>query len=165
MARKGTKFAKKGSKFVGWQPKFGTALKAGKGGKLNAGALASSIEATLDEQHRLQFVVKWTKSRPLVLLSLQTRVPPDGPAHEVLNHPQGGNSGELSADMGVFKPGAIGISFIIGALSDIKQAATFVVEDTTHATSFKPGENDPLKSLKQGDQWLEKATFTVGAKS
>jgi hypothetical protein len=67
--------------------------------------------------------------------------------------------------MGVFKPGVIGISFIIGALSEIKQATTFIVEDTTHATSFKPGENDPLKSLKQGDQWSEKGAFTVGAKS
>jgi len=149
---------KKVSAFVGAQPTFA-------GVKLKAGKTASRMEATLDKQHNLQFVVKWTKSRPLVLLSLQVRVPPDGAARELLDHPMGGNSGEITAAMGVFKPGDIGISFIIGALSDIKQAATFVVEDTTRATSFKPAESEPLKSLKQGEQWSDKGKFTVGSKA
>lgn len=129
---------------------------------LKAGKTAASMEAALDEQHHLDFVVKWTKSKQLVLMSLAVRVPPDNLSVELLEHPMGGNSGELTVDMGVFKADTITVSFIIGALTEVKKAATFVVENTTHVTDFKPTALEPLKSLKQGETWSDKAKYTVG---
>jgi hypothetical protein len=129
---------------------------------LKAGKTAASMEAALDEQHHLDFVVKWTKSKQLVLMSLAVRVPPDNLSVELLEHPMGGNTGELTVDMGVFKADTITISFIMGALTEVKKAATFVVEDTTHVSDFKPTALEPLKSLKQGENWSDKAKYPVG---
>ena len=97
-------------------------------------------------------------------MSLQVAVG-NGPAKELLEHPVGGNSGECLAEMGVFGAGKLTISFIIGALKEIKQAATFVVEDTTHVTEFRPPPSEPLKSLKQGETWSDTGTFDAGKES
>lgn len=127
------------------------------------GTATARMAAALADQHHLEFTVKWTKSAPLVLMSLQVKAAPDNLWRELLDHPLGGNSGELVADMGVYGPGEIKIGFIVNALTDVKQAATFVVEDTTHVTDFKPAAGQPLKSLKQGDTWSENDKYHVGA--
>jgi hypothetical protein len=152
---------KKKSQSTGVIPKAPSFAKV----KLAVETTAGEMEAALDDQHHLQFVVKWTKSRPLVLMSLLARIGAGGLETELLTHPLGGNSGELTADMGVYAAGDITIRFVIGALTDIKQAATFVLEDTTRVTPFKPAATDPLKSLKQGETWTDNGKFTVGKAS
>ena len=142
------------AKRLGKSPQFG-------GIALKAGVTASEMEAALDNQHHLQFVIKWTKSRGLVLMSLQVAAGA-GPFIELLVHPVAANTGELVQDMGVFAAGKLTISFIINALMDVKQAATFVVEDMTNVTDFKPETGQPLKALKQGESWSDEGPYTVG---
>jgi hypothetical protein len=98
-------------------------------------------------------------------MSLQVKAAPDNVFREVLEHPLGDNSGELVAELGVYGPGEVKIGFIIGALTGIKQAATFVVEDTTDVTDFKPETGQPLKSLRQGESWSDTGKYQVGRAS
>lgn len=119
--------------------------------------------AALEAQHRLQFVVKWTKSRQLVLTSLQIKVPPQNLWDELLDHPLGDNSGEIVVEMGMYSAGPVTIRFTIGALTAIPRAATFVVEDEQKVSRFKPPAHEDPKTLTQGEQWSDNGKYTIGA--
>jgi hypothetical protein len=125
--------------------------------------LPAAMTEVLEQQHRLQLVIKWTKSRSLVLMSLQVRK--GGLWTELLDHPVGNNSGEIVFEMGIFPPGKLSIRFLIGALMEIPKAATFIVEDDQQVSAFKPAAGQPPKALKQGEQWADKGDYAVGETS
>ena len=130
--------------------------------RLTAKAVGGMTMA-LEAQHRLHFAVKWATQRPLVLMSLQIKVPPDNLFVELLTNPLSSNNGEIVFDMGMFSAGDATIRFQIGALAAIPRVATFVVEDEQKVTPFKPAAGQPSKALQQGERWRESASYTVGA--
>lgn len=120
--------------------------------------VAVEMTETLEAQHRLHFVVKWTPQRPLVLMSLQVKI--GGLFTELLTNPVSDNDGEITFDMGLFSAGDLTIRFSIGALMKIPKAATFIVENEQKVTPFKPLTG--TKKLDQGERWEESGTYKVG---
>ena len=127
---------------------------------LRAGVV-KAMTAALGSQNRLQFAVKWVTQQQLVLISLEVKGA-DGLFHQLLDHPLADNDGEIVHDMGLFSPGSLTIRFRIGSLGTIPKVATVLIENEQKVTPFKPGPNQPPKSLKQGETWKETGPFTVG---
>jgi hypothetical protein len=125
---------------------------------------AEAMTTALESQHRLQFVIKWTTQKPLILMSLQVK-DPDGLLKELLTNPQTDTDNEILVNMGLFSAGDLTVRFVIGALGAIPKVATLIIEDEQKVTPFKPAAGQPLKKLEQGEQWKETGTYKVGATS
>lgn len=109
---------------------------------------------------RLEFVLRWTKSRNIVLIGVDTRRGAE-PWKPLITKPIAENDGEIVLDLGAQEPGTIAMKFSVGALSEVPKMAAFVVQGGNQVTKVAPVKPDEFKQLKAFERWLEDAAYDV----
>ena len=114
------------------------------------------------EEPRLELVLRWTKSRPLVLMGVDLKRGKDA-WQPLLPKPVAENDGELAVDLGSQEPGALRIKFAVVALAEIPRIAAYAVTDGGGAEKVAPSDPDTFKRMKRYDRWLQEARYDVAA--
>lgn len=109
---------------------------------------------------RLEFVLRWTKSRPIVLIGVDVRRGSE-PWRPLVTKPIAENDGELAVDLGAQDAGTLQIKFAVGALAEVAKMAAFVVRGGSQVTKVAPAAPDEFKHLKHFERWLEEASYDV----
>lgn len=124
--------------------------------------LGARVEHDMERElsRRLEFVLRWTKSRNIVVIGLDTRRGSE-PWRPVITKPIAENDGEIVLDLGPQGPGTIEMKFAVGALSEVPKMAAFVVQGGNQVTKVAPLKPDEFKQLKAFERWLEDARYDV----
>ncbi len=107
----------------------------------------------------LELVLRWTKSRPLVLMGVDVRRGSD-PWNPLLSKPLAENDGELAVPLGSRDPGRLTIKFAVIALAEIPRIAVYA-RNGGEVRKISPAEAHEFKRLRRYDRWLQQARYEV----
>ncbi len=108
----------------------------------------------------LELVLKWTKSRPLVLMGVDLKRG-SGPWRPLLAKPIAENDGELAVGLGPQEPGRLTIKFAVVALAEIPKIAAFAVNGGGDVIKLSPADPGEFRRLRRYDRWLQQARYDI----
>ena len=111
---------------------------------------------------RVEFALRWSRDRIVVVLGLDIRRGNE-PWRPLVLHPIAEKDGEVILDLGAQEDGRIAIKFAVGALDEVPQMAAFVIEGGTRVTQVAPAKPGEFKRLEPGQHWLETVRYDVGS--
>lgn len=125
---------------------------------------APRLAGILQQQHWVQLRLRWTPQKLLVVQLLQVRAAPDNLWKNVLEdgRPVADNDGDLLLDLGRYSKGEIGVRFVIRAMVKVPKAVTYLAEDETRVSAFRPEAGADPKTIEPGVPWEETGLYTVG---
>jgi hypothetical protein len=108
----------------------------------------------------LELVLRWTKSRPLVLMGVDVRRGSE-PWRPLLAKPIAENDGALAIPLGFQDPGRLTLKFAVVALAEIPRIAAYAVNGGAGAVKISPADAHAFKRLRRYDRWVQQARYDV----